>query len=78
MALLAPVQDIQVAKEEPIELTGSVTQVLPAGFDVIPQAISGQLLKIKMRGKLGKGGGLIFQQVPVPAVVEPLRRAMRN
>jgi hypothetical protein len=67
---------------------GRLSQVLPPGLDVLPEAISQQLYKIKMRGKLGgsgKGGGagaagsgLIFDQVPVPAVVEPLRRAMRN
>src|SRR5205823_2663273 len=58
---------------------GRLSQVLPPGLDVIPDAISQQLYKIKMKGKLSKGGGgLIFDQVPVPAVVEPLRRAMRQ
>src|SRR5262249_13168863 len=35
---------------------GRMTQILPAGIDELSQMISGQFLKIKMRGKLGKGG----------------------
>lgn len=57
---------------------GRLSQLLPPGLDGIPDAISQQLYKIKMRGKLSKSGGLSFEQVPVPAVVEPLRRAMRQ
>jgi hypothetical protein len=53
---------------------GRVTQFLPAGIDVIPQAISGQFLKIKMRGKLGKGGQIKFDKELIPGIVEPLRR----
>jgi hypothetical protein len=55
---------------------GRVTQVLPTGIDAIPQLISQQFLKIKMRGKLGKEGTVRFDKELVPAVVEPLRRIM--
>jgi hypothetical protein len=55
---------------------GRVTQMLPAGLDQIPQAISGQLLKIKMRGKLGKGGQIKFDKELIPGVFEPLRRVV--
>jgi hypothetical protein len=54
---------------------GRVTQMLPAGIDVIPQAISQQLFKIKARGKVGKGG-LRFEKEFVPGVVEPIKRAI--
>jgi hypothetical protein len=53
---------------------GRVTQVLPTGLDAIPQLISQQFLKIKMRGKLGKQGSVRFDKELVPAVIEPLRR----
>jgi hypothetical protein len=52
---------------------GRFTQMLPASIDAIPQAISQQLLKIKMRGKLGKDGKVQFDKELVPAVMEPLR-----
>jgi hypothetical protein len=57
---------------------GRMTQMLPAGIDVIPQAISGHLLKIKMRGKFGKGAAstIKFDKELIPGVVEPLRRVM--
>ena len=55
---------------------GRFTQVLPSGIDAIPQMISQQFLKIKMRGKLGKGGDIRFDKELVPAVVDPLRRVM--
>jgi hypothetical protein len=55
---------------------GRVTQVLPSGIDAIPQAISGQLLKIKVRGKLGKGDGVRFEKLFLPAVSEPFKRAI--
>ncbi|MFO0876359.1 MAG: AsmA-like C-terminal region-containing protein [Gemmataceae bacterium] len=55
---------------------GRMTQILPAGLDVIPQAISGQILKIKMRGKLGKGNQIKLDKELIPAVTEPLRRVM--
>jgi hypothetical protein len=54
---------------------GRLSQMLPAGIDAIPQAISQQLLKIKMRGKLGKGGEVRFDKELVPGVTEPLRWA---
>ncbi len=55
---------------------GRVSQVLPTGIDAIPQMISQQFLKIKMRGKLGKDGDFRFDKELVPAVVEPLRWMM--
>jgi hypothetical protein len=55
---------------------GRVSQVLPPGIDLIPQAISEQLLKIKMRGRLDKPDGLRFEKVLVPRIVEPLERAI--
>ncbi|MFO0930123.1 MAG: AsmA-like C-terminal region-containing protein [Gemmataceae bacterium] len=55
---------------------GRVSQILPVGFDAIPQAISQQFFKIKMHGKLGKDGPLRFDKELIPAVVEPLRRAI--
>ncbi len=53
---------------------GRVTQVLPTGIDVIPQFISQQFFKIKMRGKLGKQGSVRFDKELLPPVIEPLRR----
>lgn len=55
---------------------GRLTQILPAGFDLIPQAISQQFIKIKMRGKLGGGGQIRFDKELIPAVAGPLRRAI--
>jgi hypothetical protein len=55
---------------------GRLTQLLPAGMDVIPQAISQQLFKIKMRGKLGKGTEMRFDKELVPGVSEPIKRAL--
>jgi hypothetical protein len=53
---------------------GRVTQLLPTGFDAVPQLVSQQFLKIKMRGKLGKEGTIRFDKEPVPAVADLLRR----
>ncbi|MFO0843658.1 MAG: AsmA-like C-terminal region-containing protein [Gemmataceae bacterium] len=55
---------------------GRVTQMLPAGLDAIPQAISGQILKIKMRGGVGTSNPIRFDKELMPGVVEPIRRAM--
>jgi hypothetical protein len=54
---------------------GRFTQLLPSAIDAIPQTISQQLLKIKMRGKLGKDSKLTFDKELVPGVMEPLRWA---
>jgi hypothetical protein len=54
---------------------GLISKVLPTGIDAIPQMISQQFLKIKMRGKVGKGGDIRFDKELVPGVIEPLRRA---
>jgi hypothetical protein len=42
----------------------------------LPTFIGEQLLKIKMRGNLGKAGGLRFEKEFVPGVVEPIKRAI--
>jgi hypothetical protein len=47
-------------------------QMLPEGISAIPRAISDQVLKIKMRGKIGKPR---FEKELMPAVVEPIKRA---
>jgi hypothetical protein len=57
---------------------GRFSQLLPPGIEVIPQAISSQLFKIKMRGALGKEGHLDFNQEWMPAMIDPLRRAVRG
>jgi hypothetical protein len=49
---------------------------LPDPIQEIPRALSAQLLKIKMRGSLGKGGKVRFEPELVPGVVEPLKRAL--
>jgi hypothetical protein len=48
--------------------------VLPNPVEALPQLISEQLLKIKMRGRLGAGGQVRFEKELVPGVVEPLKR----
>jgi len=52
---------------------GRVTQLLPAGLNQIPRAITDQLFKIKVRGKVG---AVKFEKELVPGVVEPLRKAL--
>jgi hypothetical protein len=49
---------------------------LPPPLDRIPGIFSRQLLKISMRGKLGKGGQVRFDKELVPAVLGPLRGAI--
>jgi hypothetical protein len=51
---------------------GRLGQVLPAAVGEIPRAISDQLLRIKVRGKVGEPR---YDKELVPGVVEPLRRA---
>ena len=52
---------------------GRAEQLLPSVFRSIPSAISKQLLKIEVRGKLGgHEGDLQFTKVLVPGVMEPL------
>jgi hypothetical protein len=55
---------------------GRVQQVLPGVLAEVPRAISDQLLKIKMRGRIGKGGEVRFDKELVPAVTEPLKKAL--
>jgi hypothetical protein len=56
---------------------GRVRQVLPGALEIIPQSISEQLLKIKARGKLGKGG-VKFEKEFVPNVMEPLKKVFNG
>lgn len=48
-----------------------LTQVLSPAMRKLPQAISNQLLKIHMRGKIGD---VKLSQEPVPLLVEPLKK----
>jgi hypothetical protein len=52
---------------------GRLTQVLPNGIDDLPRVISGQLLKVKMRGDLAKAH---YEAEPVPAVTAPIRKVL--
>jgi hypothetical protein len=47
-------------------------QVFPSVVNVIPQAISDQLLKIKVRGKIGD---VHFEKELMPGLVDPIKRA---
>jgi hypothetical protein len=51
---------------------GRAEQMLPSMVRNIPSAISKQLLKIEVRGKIGDEGDLKFSKRPVPGLVEPL------
>jgi hypothetical protein len=55
---------------------GRVSQLLPRGIQEIPRAISDQLLRIKMRGDLGKGGKVRFDKEIVPIVAQPIKRVL--
>jgi hypothetical protein len=55
---------------------GQFGKVLPPGIHGLGQLISQQVLKIKMRGKLGKDGQVRFDKELMPAVVEPIKRAI--
>jgi hypothetical protein len=58
---------------------GRLKWVLPEGVDLLPQALSQQILKIKARGKIAGSGpddGVRFEKVLVPGVFEPITRAM--
>lgn len=54
---------------------GRIMQVLPPVFRPIPSALSQQLLKIKMRGKVDD---VRCTREPVPILVEPLERLLRR
>jgi hypothetical protein len=55
---------------------GRVTQFLPNGVDLIPEFISGQLLKLKMRGSFSKQGKLKFEKELMPTLFEPIKRTI--
>lgn len=52
---------------------GRLTQMLPSVIDDVPRAISGQLLKVKMRGDLAKPR---YEPEPVPAMTTSLRKVL--
>jgi hypothetical protein len=56
-----------------IPVWGRIEQVLPAVWQNIPSAIGKNLLKIEMRGKLGKDKDIHFHKKPIPALVDPLK-----
>jgi hypothetical protein len=48
-------------------------QMLPPGIRAIPPAITKNLLKIEMRGKIGsQPGDFTFTKKPIPGLMEPL------
>jgi hypothetical protein len=55
---------------------GRVNQMLPGGINVIPKTISNQLLKVKVRGRLGGGGKLRYESELVPGVLDPLKKVL--
>jgi hypothetical protein len=55
---------------------GRFTQMLPQGIDLVPQLISQQLFRIRMRGKVGRDGQMRFDKELVPGVMEPLKRVI--
>jgi hypothetical protein len=52
---------------------GRFPELLPRGIILIPQAIGDQLLKIKVRGKLG---AVRFDKELIPGVIEPLKKGL--
>jgi hypothetical protein len=50
-----------------------VPQMLPPGISDFSQGVSNQILKIKMRGKLG---AVRFEKEWIPSVVEPIKKAL--
>ena len=57
---------------------GRFTQILPTGIDAIPPLLSGQLLRIKMRGKFGGGGKVKLDKEIMPGVLDPIRRVFEG
>lgn len=56
---------------------GRIDEWMPFGLDQVPRLLSSQLLKLKMRGNLGKDQQIRFEKELVPGVLEPIRRAIR-
>ncbi|MGL4555235.1 MAG: AsmA-like C-terminal region-containing protein [Gemmataceae bacterium] len=56
---------------------GRIDEWMPFGLDRLPRLLSSQLLKLKMRGKLGKDQQIRFDKELVPGVLEPIRRITR-
>jgi hypothetical protein len=54
---------------------GRITQVLPVGIKKIPPAISDQLLRLKLRGRIGD---VQVSKEPVPLLLDPWRRMMNG
>jgi AsmA-like C-terminal region len=55
---------------------GQLKRLLPGGLDIGFEAISEQILKIKMRGQVTGPNGVRFEKELVPAVSEPLKKVM--
>ena len=54
---------------------GRMPQMLPPGISDLSQAISDQLFKIKLRGKINSPR---FEKELIPGVVDPLKKALRG
>jgi hypothetical protein len=54
---------------------GRLSQILPSGISALPQAVSDQLFKIKLRGKINAPR---FEKEFLPPVVEPIKRVFRG
>jgi hypothetical protein len=55
-----------------IPVWGRIEQILPPVWQPIPSTIGKNLLKIEMRGKIGKQKDLQFHKKPVPGLIGPL------
>jgi hypothetical protein len=55
-----------------IPVWGRIETWLPRGWQPLPSAIGRNLLKIEVRGKVGKQKDLHFHRKPVPALTDPL------
>jgi hypothetical protein len=55
-----------------IPVWGRIEQLLPSFWQPIPSVIGKNVLKIEMRGKVGKKKDLHFHKKPVPGLVDPL------
>lgn len=55
---------------------GRLDEWLPLGLDRLPRWFSSQLLKIKMRGRIGPPNQVRFEKDLVPGVFDPIRRVL--
>jgi hypothetical protein len=52
---------------------GRLSYLLPTGLNLLPKWVGDQILKIKVRGKLGE---VRYEKELVPGVIEPVRRVL--